>query len=129
MGEDDRGEAAFWTRGDDFRRVWNRFSDHENRIRSLEALQAPAQKEAFGRFHEIERKVAEMDIHGTTVMQVRLKNIEDDIHEIKTAITKDREDRADEVRAVRQLWRSGLIAVGSGVAINVVLIFVNQAVT
>lgn len=113
--------------GNDIARIWNRFSDHENRIRNLESLQAPAQKEAFSRLQDLQRKVNEMDIHGTTVTQVRLKNIEEDIHEIKRVIDEDRKERKEEVRAVRQLWRSGLIAVGSGIIINLVIIFVTQA--
>lgn len=113
--------------GDEASRAWIRLSDHENRIRDLEALQSPAQKQIAQEFRDMQRKVAEMDTHGTTVTQVRLKNIEDDIHDIKKAIADDRQERKDEVRAVRQLWRSGMIAVGSGVIINLVVILITRA--
>lgn len=90
-------------------RLWMRLNDHETRIRVIEQGETPAGRD----LREVQRRVSDMDIHGTTVTQVRLKNIEDDVKEIR-----------EDAKALRITIRSALITAAASILVQVVLFLI-----
>jgi hypothetical protein len=99
-----------------FSRMEKDLEDLQLRMRAVESVETPRQKELVGELRNLRDKVSNMDVKGTEVTQVRLKNIEDDIHDIREALLRqDAEKRAD-----RRVVLGALLAAATAIGLVVV---------
>jgi ABC-type uncharacterized transport system auxiliary subunit len=97
-------------------RLEREVEDLQTRVRSLEQVNTPRQRELVEDLRKVREKVAELDTHGTAVTQVRLANIEEDLR----AITKLFESEAKDKRNDRRAIAAALIAAAGAVAVAVI---------
>ena len=95
-----------------FFRVERDLEDVIRRLRVIENMDTPPLRTLGSDLDKLEDRVQRMDTEGTHVTQVRLKNIEEDIREIK-----------EDTKAVRTTVRSALITAALSIASSIILFF------
>jgi hypothetical protein len=99
-----------------FDRLERQVENLQLRLREVENVDTPRQRELVSELRTLRDKIERMDVQGTEVTRVRLKNIEDDIHEIKDALLRqDAEKRAD-----RRVMLGALLAAVTAVGLVIV---------
>jgi DNA repair exonuclease SbcCD ATPase subunit len=97
------------------------------RLRSVENIDTPRQKELVSELHELRTKVSVMDIEGTAITRERIGRIQDSIlrvdqklDEFKEAVD-DRFDKIDEYQtAVRTTIRGALVTAAFSIAVSII---------
>jgi hypothetical protein len=95
---------------DEHSRIWKRFSESNDRLRASEEMRAPRQQEFILDFRNLEKRVEYMDVHGTAISSLKLKNIEDDVREIK-----------EDQKATRNFVKSALITATLSIAVQLIV--------
>lgn len=97
------------------------------RVRTVENVDTPRQRELVGELRELRRKVSDMDVRGTAVTQERIgriqdaiKNVSDKLDEFKEEVD-ERFDKIDEYQAsIRTTIRSALITAAFSIAVSLI---------
>jgi hypothetical protein len=84
----------------DIGRLMRDVEDLQLRMRQTENLDTPMSRALVAQAQKLQEQVSQMDLHGTQVTQVRLKNIDDDIAEIKGGFREMRSTQESSRRAV-----------------------------
>jgi hypothetical protein len=100
----------------EMQRLLRDMEDVLDRIRSLESLSTPGQAQMRVDLREVKKKIDEMDVHGTAVTQVRLKNIEDDVIDLKNMLSRQEEAKG----ADRRVMLGALLAAGSAIGMAII---------
>jgi len=97
------------------------------RLRSVENVDTPRQKELVGELHELRTKVATMDIEGTAITRERIGRIQDSILVVSGKLDEfkedvdDRFDTIEEYQAsVRTTIRGALITAAFSIAVSII---------
>lgn len=99
----------------DDRRLERMLEDLSLRLRTVENVESPVQRDLKQRLGRVESKVQRMDVEGTHVTQVRLQNIESDIAEIREIIKQDRSEKNADRRVTLGAIISALVALAVAV--------------
>lgn len=99
----------------DEQRLERMLEDLSLRLRTVENVESPVQRDLKQKLGRMENRVQRMDIEGTHVTQVRLKNIEDDLAEIRDIIKEDRKEKTADRRATLASIISALVALAVAV--------------
>ena len=97
------------------------------RLRTVENIDTPRQKELVGELHELRTRVIEMDVKGTAVTQERIgriqdaiKHVSEQLDEFKDEVEK-RFDKIDEYQsAVRTTIRGALITASFSIVVSII---------
>ena len=97
------------------------------RLRSVENVDTPRQKELVGELHELRTKVATMDIEGTAITRERIGRIQDSILVVSGKLDEfkedvdDRFDTIEEYQAsVRTTIRGALMTAAFSIAVSII---------
>jgi MFS superfamily sulfate permease-like transporter len=91
------------------------------RVRNVENLDTPMARQLTTTAQKLQDQVASMDVHGTQVTQVRLRNIEDDIGEIKDGIREMRSTQESSRRAVNLALLAGTLSLAGSLILFAVV--------
>ena len=80
------------------------------RVREIENVQNPIAKQLVVEFRELQKRVNDMDLHGTTVTQVRLKTIEGAV-----------EDLQDDAKSSRTFLKSALVTAALSIGVQIIV--------
>jgi hypothetical protein len=112
--------------------------DLQLRMRMAENLDTPMSRALAQQAQKLQEQVSQMDVHGTQITQVRLKNIEDDIQEVKADVktlvaskanVADFENMRKAQAQARAAVRAALIAAALSLCGSLILFAVTQAAT
>jgi hypothetical protein len=99
-----------------FARLEREVENLQLRLREVENVDTPRQRELVGELRSLREKIERMDIQGTEVTRERITNIKDDVSEIKEALLRqDAEKRAD-----RRVMLGALLAAVTAVGLVIV---------
>ena len=97
------------------------------RLRTVENIDTPRQKELVGELHELRTRVIEMDVKGTAVTQERIGRIQDAIKHVSEQLgefkdeVEKRFDKIDEYQsAVRTTIRGALITASFSIVVSII---------
>jgi uncharacterized coiled-coil DUF342 family protein len=97
------------------------------RLRSVENVDTPRQRELVNELRELRTKVSMMDIEGTAITQERIGRIQDSILRVDAKLDEfkegvdDRFDKIDEYQAaVRTTIRGALITAAFSIAVSII---------
>lgn len=97
------------------------------RLRTVENVDTPRQRELVNELHELRNKIGEMDVRGTAVTQERIGRIQDAIRVVDEKLDEfkeevnDRFDRLEEYQAsVRTTIRGALITAAFSIAVTII---------
>lgn len=114
-------------------RVWNRVSDHENRLRDVEQGRTDFQRRVLSETAAAAAKLAELDIHGTAITQERLSNIQATIARQERALEKltasietDHDERERDATANRRLVLGSLLAGAVSIASSLLVFLLTR---
>lgn len=94
----------------------DRLRSLEERVRQLELVDTPRQRELVQELHDIRRRMQDLETHGTTMSAHRLTDLEADVNKLAQLVDDDKKDR----RRDRQAILVALIAAAAAVAAAVI---------
>jgi cell fate (sporulation/competence/biofilm development) regulator YlbF (YheA/YmcA/DUF963 family) len=94
----------------DLRRLVRDMEDLAVRVREIENVQNPIAKQLVVEFREVQKRVHDMDLHGTTITQVRLKGMEDTI-----------EDLVEDAKSSRTFLKSALVTAALSIGVQIIV--------
>jgi hypothetical protein len=94
----------------DLRRLVRDVEELAVRVRELENVQNPIAKQLVVEFREVQKKVSDMDLHGTTIAQVRFETIEEAVEELRL-----------DAKSSRTFLKSALITAALSIGVQIIV--------
>lgn len=115
--------------------------DHEQRIRSIETLESPYQRQLVTEVQQMDReirafqaKVTELDMEGTHITQVKLASLNEVqaqlramVVRLEDKIDKARADAERDAKANRRAIMMAIIAGVTSLGVQLIILFVTRA--
>jgi hypothetical protein len=96
---------------DERQRLQRDLEDLTLRVRTLENVDTPIQRQLVADLRATQAKITEMDVQGTRVTQVRLSNIEEDMRDIKATLQRQEDNKLADRRVVLGALMAAAVAI------------------